>query len=124
MFGASSQFGECDRLSSEDATVSFSLEINVEQAYTEIRRIETLLYRTLGLIRRMGGGDEDLMKVVAKMQRVISILNQLRLAIALTQAAFAASGPIGWISLGLAGIGFMTFAMDMNDMIYDSTRGA
>ena len=110
-------------MSVDDATVSFSLEVNVEQAYAEIRRIETLIYRTLGLIRRMGGGDEDLMKVIAKMQRMISILNELRLAIALTQAAFAASGPIGWITLGLAGIGFATFALDMNDMIYDSTRG-
>ena len=110
-------------MSSEDATVSFSLEINAEKAFAEARKMEALLYRSLGLIRRMGGGDEDLMKIVTKMQRVISILNQLRLSIALTQAAFAASGPIGWISLGLAGVGFMTFAMDMNDMIYDSTRG-
>lgn len=88
-------------MSIRDETISFSLELNVEEAYTEIRRLQTLIYRTIGLIRQMGlpeEADEMLMKI----QMIIAQINTLRLAIMALQAA---SGPIGW---ALFGVGLAT----------------
>lgn len=88
-----------------DERVSFSLEINVEPTYQELRRLETLLYRTLGLLRR-AGLPEDIEKGIAFVQRLIATLNALRLAIIALQAA---SGPIGW-GLAAVGIGAALFS--------------
>ena len=99
-----------------DETVSFSLEVNVEQAYTQLRKYQTLLYRSLGLVRRLTGGDENLDRAISLMQRAIAITNQLRLAMI---ALHAASGPVGW---GLAAIGIAESALTLNDFMYDVTR--
>lgn len=107
-------------MSAEEETVSFSLEVNVEQAYTELRRVQTLLYRTLGLIRRLGGGDEDIIRVIDKLQRLIMIMNMVRLT---AIAMHTAMGPVGW---GLAAVGLATTAMtsfELADSIYDDTQG-
>lgn len=96
-----------------DETVSFSLEINVEKAYEDLRRYQTLLYRGLGLVRRLTGGDENLEHAISLMQRAIAITNQLRLAMI---ALHAASGPVGW-ALALVGLG--TAALNLNDFMYD-----
>lgn len=107
-------------MSVEDQTVSFSLEINVQEAYTELRKVETILYRTMSLIRRMGG-TEELDDLVRKIQMTIALVNQLRLTIIALQAA---SGPVGW---ALAGIGIVSTALTTGDLIgsfnYDATRG-
>jgi len=89
----------------EDHTVSFSLEVNVEPAYENIRRLETILYRYLGLLRRLGLPPEQ-EKLIREIQITITLLNQLRLTMIAVQAA---SGPIGW---ALAGIGAATFLID------------
>lgn len=80
--------------------MSFSLEVNIEQAYRDVRRLQALLYRTLGLLHRISG-DEDLASTITQVQQLIAWLNTLRLTIAAVQAA---SGPIGW-GLALVGIG-------------------
>lgn len=79
-------------MSVEDHTVSFSLEVNVTKAYENIRRVQTILYRTISLLRRMGL-PEDVDDAIAHIQKLISILNMLRLTMIAVQAA---SGPIGW----------------------------
>jgi hypothetical protein len=85
-----------------DEGVSFSLEVNVEKAYEEVRRLQTVLSRSLGLASRLTG-SEDLQKSIAVMQRAIAIANQLRLALAALQAARMASGdPLAWVMAGLA----------------------
>lgn len=84
-----------------DETVSFSLEVNVEKAYEDWRRFQTVVYRTLGLLRQISG-DENLDRAIAKVQRFIAIVNQARLAVIAFQAA---SGPLGW---ALAGIGLVS----------------
>jgi len=91
--------------------VSFSLEINIEKAYVEIRRFQALLFRTLNLVQRMSG-DEKLDAFVSKLQRLISILNQARLTIMAFQIA---AGPIGWgmAIVGLAGAA-LTIAEEMD----------
>jgi hypothetical protein len=85
-----------------DEGVSFSLEVNVKEAYEEVRRLQTVLSRSLGLASRLTG-SEDLQKSIAVMQRAIAIANQLRLALAALQAARMASGdPLAWVMAGLA----------------------
>ena len=98
---------------SMDQTVSFSLEVNVEHAETELRRLQTVLYRSLGLLGRMGL-PENINELISYVQRVIAVVNQLRLAVLALQAA---SGPIGW---ALAGIGLATSWMVTHDMIAQS----
>ena len=79
-------------------TVSFSLEVNIEEALTSLRKLQTILYRTLAIIRRLGL-PEDVNDAVMKIQMLIAIANQLRLAFI---ALSVASGPLGW---ALAGVG-------------------
>lgn len=79
-------------MSVEDHTVSFSLEVNVEAAYEDLRRLETILYRSLALMRRFGL-PEEVDDAIFKIQRLIAMINMLRLTIAAFQATM---GPIGW----------------------------
>jgi len=92
-------------LSVEDHTVSFSLEINVEKAYEDIRRVQTALFRTFSILQRMGLPD-DVSQGISLIQRLISTLNQLRLTMIALQAA---SGPLGWW-LALTGLASTQFA--------------
>ena len=101
-------------MSIPDETVSFSLEINIEKAYVEIRRFQTLLFRTLNLVQRLSG-DEKLDAFVSKLQRLISILNTARLTIAAFQIA---AGPIGW---GLAIVGLAGTALTIGEEM-DASR--
>jgi len=99
-------------MSVDDTTVSFSLEINLEPALTNIRKLQTVLYRTLGLLRRMSG-NEDLDRAIAKAQRIIAVINMMRLAYA---AFMAASGPLGW---ALAGISIAEAGFAFTDLTYE-----
>lgn len=107
-------------MSSEDHVVSFSLEVNVDKAMENVRKWETVLYRSLGLARRLGL-PENIDGAVAKIQRATMAANQLRLTlIALEMSA----GPVGW---ALAGIGLLTTALTtgeiVGDILYDMDRG-
>jgi len=95
-------------------TVSFSLEVNIEKAYEDIRRVQTLLFRILNIVQRMSG-DEKLDAFISKLQRLIMILNQARLTIIAFQIA---SGPIGWglAIVGLAGTA-LTIAEEMDSFL-------
>lgn len=85
-----------------DETVSFSLEVNVGPAYESLRKLQTVLYRTLGLISR-ASGNEDLNKFCEHIQRAISLCNRLRLAYAALQAARMAAGdPLAWAMAGIS----------------------
>jgi len=83
---------------SSDETVSFSLEVNVEKAYENVRKLQTVIFRVMGLMRRMGL-SEDIDAAINKIQTAITLLNQYRLTLA---AAQAASGPLGWALLGIS----------------------
>jgi len=96
-------------LSSEE-TVTFNLELNVEQAISEIRRLETLLFRSIALARRLGL-PEDIDEQIRKIQRFIMIV---RLAHTAVIALNAASGPIGW---ALAIVGGLSAAVSASDFI-------
>lgn len=79
-------------MSTPEEVVSFSFEINVKEAYRDIRRIQTILYRTISILRRMGL-PEDVEKAITLIQRLITLLNQLRLTMIALESA---TGPIGW----------------------------
>jgi len=98
---------------SEDAIVSFSLEVNVEKAAEDLRKIQTIAYRVAGLLRRTGLLPKQIDDYMMKLQRAIMLMNQARLA---AIAFHAAAGPIGW---ALAGVGFATLALDAGDFVMD-----
>jgi len=97
-------------LSVEDHTVTFNLELNVEQTLSEIRRLETLLFRTISLIRRLGL-PEDIDALISKIQRTIMTVRILHTSLIALQAA---SGPVGF---ALAGVGIATAALSFTDVI-------
>ena len=86
--------------SSED--VSFTLQLTVDNAVTELRRVQTLAFQTLSLFRRMGLPDE-MDAAISKLMQVISVINQARLALLAFQASRMAAGdPIAWATAGVA----------------------
>lgn len=102
-----------------DEGVSFSLEVNVEKAYEEVRRLQTVLYRSLGLAARLTG-DENLIRGIRTMQRAIAIANQLRLALLALQAARMAAGdPLAW---AMFGISVTTFALGVGDTMMEMNQ--
>lgn len=96
----------------KDYEVSFSLEINVDEAYRELRRLETLAYRTLSLIRRFGL-PEDIEAAITRIQQLIAAINALRLALIAFEAA---QGPVGW---ALAIVGGISAAFSFADVMYE-----
>lgn len=96
-------------MSQED--VVFNLELNVEGATTNVRKIETIIYRVLGLynrICRLLGVPEDspMVQVVQKAQKLTMIAREMTTAYNLMAIAQAGAGPVGWAmaGLGVAGV--------------------
>ena len=83
--------------SSED--VSFTLQLTVDNAVTELRRVQTLAFQTLSLFRRMGLPDE-MDAAISKLMQVISVINQALLAFQASR--MAAGDPIAWATAGVA----------------------
>lgn len=105
--------------------VAFSLILNVEDALTNLNKVNAVISQTAGLLRRVTG-DENIQKAAANTQRLISIMNEARItAIALRSALFLGAGPLG---AALAGIGVAKTAMDVveysaRDQVHDATWG-
>ena len=95
-----------------EETVTFNLELNVEQAISEVRRLQTLLYRTISLLRRLGL-PEDVNAVITRIQRLIMVVRLLHTALVSLQAA---TGPYG-IALALVGLG--TAAVTAADVVIE-----
>ena len=100
-------------MSVHDEGVSFSLEVNVEPAYTKMRKVHTIIYRALGLMRRTGLLPDVIDQTIAKIQRVIALANQARLTFI---ALHAASGPYGWL---LAGVGLGATILTAADVMME-----
>jgi hypothetical protein len=91
--------------------ITLNLELNVEKAYDNARRLETLFFRTLGLMRRIGL-PEDISAAVYKIQRLIMVIRMAHTAILAFEAA---SGPIGW---ALAIVGISSAALSATDLVF------
>ena len=94
---------------STEETVTFNLELNVEHVLSDVRRLETLLYRTLGLARRLGL-PEDLSQGIYQIQRMIMVIRMLHTAMIRLQLA---AGPVGW---ALAAVGIASAAVSFADI--------
>lgn len=92
------------------------LDVTTQKLSVSLRQEITLLASSLALTRRMGL-SEDINEGIARIQRLITTLNALRVSILAVQAA---SGPIGW---GLAAVGIAASFVSVVDLIESETRG-
>lgn len=91
-----------------EETVTFNLELNVEHALSDIRRFETLMFRTLGLVRRLCG-DETIDAAINKVQQFVMVV---RLAHSAWIAFSLATGPLGWAMAIVSGLTAASVASD------------
>lgn len=102
-------------MSIKDETVSFSLEVNVEKAYEDLRKAEMIIYRISGMVRDLSG-DENLDNLMRMLQEATARANQLRLVLAALATARAAGGdPLAWIQLGVS---VATVGVDLATEVY------
>ena len=97
-----------------EETVTFNLELNVEKAIGNIRQLETLLYRSLALVRRLCG-NEDVDAAILKFQRLTMTVRLLHSAFIMLDSA---TGPIGW---AIAIIGFIGGLVTAGEMALEMT---
>lgn len=82
----------------------------VTQLRLNMMDLYTLLTQSLGLLQRMGLG-EDMTKIISTLQRTIMLLNQMRVAI---HALELSSGPVGW---ALFGVSMASAALTLNSFM-------
>lgn len=99
-----------------EETVTFNLEINLAPTYSEIRKLEAVLFRCLSIVERLSG-DEKIDALINKIQRAITIIRMFQVALHALQVV---SGPVGWMFAITAGA---TAWITLNETIYDATRG-
>lgn len=99
-----------------EETVTFNLELNVEAVIENTRRLETLLFRSLSLMGRLGL-PENITEAIRKVEQLVMVIRLLHTA---AIALEAASGPIGW---ALALVGAASAVLSLGDLMYDTTRG-
>lgn len=103
-----------------EETVSFSMEINVEQAYTDVRKVLSVFHQWLTQLRRAGFSEQQ-QQLIAEIQQLIALFNKLRLSLAALQAARMAAGdPIAWAQFGVTATSFL---FDIGEMIDVGMRG-
>ena len=77
--------------------IQYSLTVNTEMTYNEVRKLEIVLVRVLSYIEKLTGGDPTLAKLINTIQSIIVTIRTLQMAI---RALEMASGPIGWAYAG------------------------
>ncbi len=79
-------------MSAVNTEIQYSLTVNTEMTYSELRKLETVLMRVMGYVQRFSG-NTDLNKFLEMIQKLIVTVRSLQMAIRALQLA---SGPIGW----------------------------
>jgi multidrug transporter EmrE-like cation transporter len=100
-----------------EIAVNYLLSINIEPSYTNLRKLEVILFRNLNYLKRLTGGSEDVNKAIEGIQRLIMIL---RTAMITLKAFEAAAGPVGWAYAITTGVGLV---LTSGDLVYDAIRG-
>jgi len=77
-----------------EETVSFSLEFNVAETQQRLRKLMTAISQIIRLMRRHFG-SEDLNSLIDRLQQILGVINQVRLALTALQLAMAGTG--GWL---------------------------
>lgn len=106
----------CDEILQKLKTEMDTTQVKAEVLHIRLDRVNRVLMRTLTFIRRMSGGNDDLEYIISKMQRVITVMNTLRIA---AMMMYAGMGPIGWVMMGM---GVATSVMMMQEDLDDSIR--
>lgn len=102
---------------SMERDITFNLELNVEKAIDNARRLETLMFRSLGLARRLGLPD-DINQAIYTVQRWVMAIRMAHTAMVMLQAARMAAGdPIAW---AMALVGGASAAMTMGELIVET----
>lgn len=101
---------------SERTEIEYSLLINAEGAYGDIRKIEIIMMRCMSIVQRFTGGNPDLANAIAMMQKTIMWIRHLQMVI---HAFEAATGPLGWI---YAAVTAVSFALTTTDAMADGMR--
>ncbi len=104
-------------MSAGDETVSFSLELNVEQGMENSRKLLMVASRALSVMERTGLLPEEAQKTIAQLRRAVALLNQIRL---MMLAIRSAEGPIGW---AIAGVSVAEVAVSSADYFEYDSRG-
>ena len=96
MSDAGINFGSTNGVTSEmisaDAGIQYSLAVNTEMAYSDVRKLEIVIMRCLEYAQRLTG-DENLKNGIQTIQQAITALRSLQIAIRQLEIA---SGPLGW----------------------------
>jgi uncharacterized protein YaaW (UPF0174 family) len=107
--------GVTSEMLSADAGIQYALTVNTEMAYSDIRKLETVLIRCLGYAEQLTG-DPNLRKGLNTIQQTIVALRTLQQVMRMTMAT---SGPIGWAMLLTSavatGASFGTIMMDIGE---------
>ena len=91
--------------------IQYTLTVNTEMSYNNLRKLETVLMRVFNYIERFTGGDPNITKLINTVQAAIVALRTLQMAMRAVQMA---SGPIGWayaatsmVAVGFAGVSML-----------------
>lgn len=103
-----SMLQQIDKLLSEIDGKSTITEQKLQKVATQAIMINQILQRSITLFRRLGL-PEDIDSAIYKIQRLISIMNQVRLA-----AIALYAGPGGVI---IAGLSLLMVALDVGDLM-------
>lgn len=98
---------------SMERDITFNLELNVEQAISHARQLETLMFRCLSLSRRLGL-PEDISQQIYQIQRWVMAIRMAHTAMIALEAA---SGPIGW---ALAIVGGVSATVSMGELVVET----
>ena len=105
---------------SEEQTVIFNLEVNVEHSLSDLRRLEGLLTQSISLAQRMGL-PADIDAQIEKVQRLTMTIRVCHTAYAMLQLARMAAGdPVAW---GTAAVTIAAAGLSVSDLVFDATRG-
>ena len=103
----------------EEIGIELSINVN-EMSYSELRKLESILFRTMGLLRRFCG-SEEINEGIIQIQRLVAIVRSAQMALhALQIARMAAGDPLAWAGFAVSAA---TTVVLIGDVMYDIQRG-
>ncbi len=84
----------------EDNTIQYVLQVETENSYTTIRKLEVTFMRLLTIVEKFSGGDPNIRNMINILQKSIMWVKQLQMTI---HAFELAVGPIGWLYAAVSG---------------------
>lgn len=100
---------------SEVEGIIFDLDVRVsEMTMSELRKFETIAYRTISLLRRMGL-PEEVDAAVMKLQRLVMTIRLAQTALIALQAAMLPGA--GWLQAGMAAVTIGGAAFSASDFM-------